>query len=146
MFDPNKIQSAKLKCLHAYWEAKRHDKLMPSRADVDPMDIPWVLGSLSLIDVRGDGDYFWRLDGTKLVEFFGCDMTGRSISEYPYPAYIEILRTRFDDAVRVKGPSVAVRRFSADSHRWNYETLFLPLSSDDMRVEILMQAIEIDRR
>ena len=146
MFDPATIASPKLQRLHAYWDAKRGSRPMPARADIDPVEIPWILGNLSLIEVRGEGDYRWRLDGSNLSAFFGCEMTGRSISEYPYPAFIEKMRATLDAAVRAGGPSRGVRRFSTNTQKWNYESLYLPLSGDGKRIDMLIQAIEIDPR
>jgi len=146
MFDPDTIVSPRLKRLHAYWDAKRGDRPMPSRADIDPVDIPWILGNLSLIEVRGDDDFFWRLDGSNLTAFFGCEMTGRSISQYPFPAYIEKMRATLRAAVLANGPSRIVRRYSSQTQKWNYESLFLPLSADGSRIDMLMQALAIDPR
>jgi hypothetical protein len=120
MFDPDQIHSTRLRRLHAYWDAKRGDRTMPSRADIDPVEMGWILGNLSLIEVREGGDYVWRLDGTNLAEFFGCEMMGRSISEYPYPAYIETMRSTFETAVRAGGPFSAIRRYSEKTQKWNY--------------------------
>lgn len=146
MFDPDTIVSPRLKRLHAYWTAKCGSRPMPSRADIDPVEMPWILGNLSLIEVRGEGDYLWRLDGSNLTAFFGCEMTGRSISEYPYPAFIGKMRATLDDAVRAGGPSRSVRRFSSKTQKWDYESLYLPLSGDGQRIDMLMQALEIDPR
>lgn len=146
MFDPGTIVSPRLRRLHAYWDAKRAGRPMPARADIDPVEIPWILGNLSLIEVNGEGDYRWRLDGTNLSAFFGCEMTGRAISEYPYPAFIDKMRATLDEAVRAGGPSRLVRRFASQSQKWDYETLYLPLSGDGQRIDMLMQALEIDPR
>jgi hypothetical protein len=146
MFDPGTIVSPRLKRLHAYWDARRGSRPMPARADIDPVEIPWILGNISLIEVRGQGDYHWRLDGSNLTAFFGCEMTGRSISEYPYPAFIEKMRATLDEAVRAGGPSRLVRRFTSQSQKWDYETLYLPLSGDGRHIDMLIQALEIDPR
>ena len=146
MFDPDTIVSPRLKRLHAYWDAKRGSRPMPARADIDPVEIPWILGNVSLIEVRGDGEFLWRLDGSNLTAFFGCEMTGRSISEYPYPAFIEKMRAALSAAVRAREPTSAIRRFASQMQKWDYESLYLPLSGDGQRVDMLMQAIEIDPR
>lgn len=146
MFDPKTIVSPRLGRLYAYWDAKRGERLMPARADIDPVEFPWILGNLSLIEVAEDGDFRWRLDGSNLASFFGCEMTGRTLAEYPYPDYVDKMRTTLVGAVHACGPSGFVRRFSSQTQKWNYESLYLPLSNDGQRVDMLMQAIEIDPR
>ncbi len=118
---------------------------MPSRADLDPVDIPWALGDLSLIEILEAGDFRWRVDGTNLSEYFGCDMTGKRLSDYPYPQHIDPMREAFLLPVEADGPAVRIRRFSLQSHRWDYEQLLLPLSSDGGRIDMLIQMLEIER-
>lgn len=146
MFDPLTIASPRLGRLYGYWEARRGDRPMPSRADIDPLDFTWILGNVSLIDVGADGDFRWRLDGTNLTVFFGCDMTGRSILDYPFQGHIASLHGSLLEAVQARAPLRTMRRFSSDAHRWDYESLFLPLSADGGRVDMLLQGIEIERR
>lgn len=56
---------------------------MPTRADLDPLEMrPW-LGNLVLIDVTPDLRFVYRLYGTAFVDSFGVDMTGRSVDDLP---------------------------------------------------------------
>lgn len=146
MFDPQTIASPKLKRLYDYWTAKRGGRAMPARADIDPLDFAWILGNVSLIEVGADGDFRWRLDGSNLATFFGCDMTGRPVSQYPFPNHVESLRASMREAAEARAPIRTLRRFSTDAHRWDYESLFLPLSADGKHVDMLLQGIEIERR
>ena len=56
---------------------------MPSRADLDPLEMGAWLGNLLLIDATPDGRFVYRLYGTKFVDSFGLDMTGRNVDELP---------------------------------------------------------------
>jgi hypothetical protein len=49
--DHLKLQSERLRVAYAYWEAKRDGRLMPSRSDIDPTDIPKLLPYVTLIEV-----------------------------------------------------------------------------------------------
>lgn len=72
----------KLGSLCRLWEAKRGNRLAPSRSDFTVTELrPWI-GHLMVIDVLGAGqDFRYRLYGTDLVDIFGFDLTGRLVSE-----------------------------------------------------------------
>jgi hypothetical protein len=145
MFDPATIASPRLRRLHAYWDAKRAGRAMPARRDIDPLEMTWALGDIALIDVLQDGEFSWRLDGTNLVEFFGCDLTGRRLAEHPSGVHIPAMRQTLETPVRAREPFHQFRPYSKDTYRWNYESLLLPLSDDGMRVDMLLQMLDIKR-
>jgi len=145
MFDPATIASPRLRRLHGYWDAKRAGRAMPSRDDLDPVEIPWALGDVALIDVLPDGEFRWRLDGTRLVDFFGCDLTGLRLAEHPSGVHIPTMRRTLETPVRTREPFHQFRPYSKDAYRWNYESLLLPLSRDGGRVDMLMQMLDVRR-
>lgn len=74
-----------LVALYAYWDAKRGNRRMPSRADIDPVDLKRFLRLLCLIDVVPDErQYVYRVVGTRDVEMRGYDPTGKSVKEGYY--------------------------------------------------------------
>ena len=55
-----------------YWNAKVTDGRLPSRDDVDPIDLGFILGDLILVDVERDPLRFrFRLMGVGMVERLG---------------------------------------------------------------------------
>jgi hypothetical protein len=77
------LTDPRLAALYAYWDGKRAGRAMPVRGDIDPLEMrPW-LGNLLLIDALPDGRFVYRLYGTRFVDSFGLDMTGRSVDELP---------------------------------------------------------------
>ncbi|MBL8805406.1 MAG: PAS domain-containing protein [Rhodospirillales bacterium] len=145
MFNPETIANVRLRRLYDYWDAKRGTREMPARADIDAIEIGWALGDISLVEVLPDGDFRWRVDGSNLSAFFGCDMGGRKLSEYPFPEYVSTLRARFRAPVERREPVFETGSFSRKEYRWKYDTLFLPLTSDGRRVDMLIQMIDIGR-
>lgn len=144
-FDPESIRPPRLRRLYDYWLAKAGTRAMPARADIDPVEIPWAIGHLSLIDVEPGGDYRFRLDAPRNAEFFKRDMTGLTLAEYPFPDRAAIMREDYDAVVATGRPHMATRDFSIDYRRWQYEVLLLPLSADGERVNMLMSMLEIGR-
>ena len=60
------IKHPKLQQLYDYWSVKRGERKMPSRADIDPLDMTFVMGNVILVDViAGEPPGFRiRLHGT----------------------------------------------------------------------------------
>lgn len=74
------IARPNLQALYRLWSERRAGRPAPSRDDFSVEDLrPW-LGHLLLLD-RIDGDDFrYRLYGSSLVEIFGFDLTGRTVT------------------------------------------------------------------
>src|SRR5690606_40981648 len=51
--------------------AKRGDRIMPARADMDPLELRDYLGWIVIVDVLdGGSDFYYRLVGTKVAHYF----------------------------------------------------------------------------
>ncbi|HEX9464233.1 MAG TPA: PAS domain-containing protein [Alphaproteobacteria bacterium] len=77
------LSEPRLRALYDYWDGKRCARPMPTRADLDPLEMRAWLGNLVLIDVTPDRRFVYRLYGTVFVDSFGIDMTGRSVDDLP---------------------------------------------------------------
>jgi hypothetical protein len=61
-------EGQRLRAIHAYWDGKRRGRLMPSRADIDPLELKPYLPQLVLLDVEGDPPRFrYRLVGAEVT-------------------------------------------------------------------------------
>lgn len=69
--------------LYDYWDGKRAGRPWPSRADIDPLDIPLLLKYLLLIEIERlqPMRIRFRLVGTNFHRFFGRDLTGKTRDE-----------------------------------------------------------------
>lgn len=64
-----------------YWRLKGWPERIPSRADIEPMEIPKLLPSVVLLDVKeSPRDFRYRLIGTGVVHHLAEDLTGRWMS------------------------------------------------------------------
>jgi len=71
----------------AYWQRIRGGRLMPSRADLDPLHIPQLLPHVMLIDVlREPLDFRFRLLGSMIDRIVARDYRGLRFSEVPHMA------------------------------------------------------------
>ena len=82
----------KIRRMHDYWLAKRAGRLMPSRADVDLLELRDCLGNLCLVDVTSDVPprFRFRLDGSNLVLATGFDMTGKFLDQRDHFLWIRL--------------------------------------------------------
>lgn len=66
--------------LLAYWRAKAPPGRLPARADIDPADIPDLLGHLMMVEGAGES-FRCRLCGTAIAEAYGRELTGKTFAE-----------------------------------------------------------------
>src|ERR1043165_4094437 len=99
---------ANLQPIYAYWAAKRGDRPMPRRADLDPSEIPArLLPGITLVDVVADPRrYVYRLVGTMEVEVRGYDPTGRSVSEAYFGENEQDATQCYDRVVETRVPAL----------------------------------------
>ena len=126
--------------LYRYWDACRGTRLMPRRADIDPVDMRAWLARMTLIDVDAAEQHFrYRLVGTEIVALRGFDPTGRRV-EAAWPQ---------DDAQLVQAAYRHVTEqkaaiFCHAAERWHFErdpvvgVMLLPLSNDGETVDQIL--------
>jgi len=117
---------------------------MPARRDIDPLEFPYVLGDLMLVDVLREPEpvrFRVRLHGTKLVTQAGYDMTGKSLDALPRPEYRAYVLERCRGLVATGEPLVTVHDRVLDGRIRRYEALWLPLADDGDHVDLLICAL-----
>jgi hypothetical protein len=140
------IAHPKLRQLYEYWDGKRAGRAMPSRADLDPVEMRFVIGNVILVDVIEGKPLGFRirLHGTNLSEQVRFDLTGKMLDEMPLAEFRELTRQSFSKVATTKQLLHAHRDRILDSRRRSYETVILPLSSDGERVDRILCALFYD--
>tara|TARA_R110002167_G_scaffold121454_3_gene299695 strand:+ start:1545 stop:2180 length:636 start_codon:yes stop_codon:yes gene_type:complete len=139
--DPElKFKSTKALELVSYWNEKRGKRRMPSRSDVDPLDLRSHMGSLILIDVEHEPLRLrYRLIGTHITTAMARDSTGKYYDEI-YPP--EILAHIYDSFRWIFDHKKPLRTFGQafypDKNFYEYESLNMPLSDDDDVVNMVL--------
>jgi hypothetical protein len=77
--DIESIKSARVHRLHSYWRSRGAAAGgLPTRAQVDPVDLRSLLPNLFIVEVETDPPRFrYRLVGTAVVEYNQLEFTGR---------------------------------------------------------------------
>jgi hypothetical protein len=137
------IRDARLLRLYRYWAERRGARRFPSRSDIDPLDFPYLLGNVMLVDVASTSPprFRVRLHGSNMVMRAGYDLTGKLLDELPIPEYRDYVVERCKGLLETGAPMVVQhdRRLGGQPQR--YEALWLPLSSDGSRVTMLLCAL-----
>ncbi len=129
------------RAIYAYWTGQRGTRRMPRRTDIDPAEIPpHLLPFLSLIDVvPDDRRYVYRLMGTAEVQVRGFDPTGMSVYQGFLAPDAKDAISRYDIVVATCAPHFDPVPFRAKDARYQtQETIFLPLSDDDVTVNKIL--------
>ncbi|WP_395022428.1 PAS domain-containing protein [Dongia sp.] len=124
----------------AYWRAKAGTRRMPARADIDPAEMKPYLPRVSLIDVVADERRFvYRLVGTEEAALRGYDPTGRSVGEGYFGPNRELAFQHYQYPVEHRAPFCYRGDFEvADGSVENEDVVFLPLSEDDDKVNMIL--------
>lgn len=144
------IRHPVLRRFFAYWRAKAGDRAMPRRADIDPVDFPYALGYVILVEVeRAPLRFRFRLYGSALVNYFGDgDYTGRYADELLPPDYAPFVVKAYTEAVAGGVPRHNKRELVAGGQLLIYDALTLPLADEadpDQIGMLLIVMIPIDR-
>jgi hypothetical protein len=128
-----------------YWVGKRGERKYPARADLDPVDFPYVLGDVVMVDAVScptgspwPWTFRYRLVGTKIVQRDGYDLTGRTLDELPEPEYRERVRATWMEACESGRPVHRVREILLDRRMRRYEVIVLPLASNGEDIDMLI--------
>jgi hypothetical protein len=135
--------------MYEYWNGKRGDRSMPSRADIDPTDIRDVLSNVILTRLEYNPfRVLYRLVGTRSVENAGMDFSGKYLDELDFVSEFEtdwpaIYRAIADEKVPLYG--LCKIRFT-DGVVKPYIAAMFPLSSDGVIVDqvLTIEDLELD--
>jgi hypothetical protein len=135
-----RIDHPRLGELYSYWDRKRGGAPAPARADIDPVEVPRLLGNILICEVQdAPRDFIFRLFGTALVEAVGRDLTGERFSTlFPKSVAPDIVREY--KAVAENFVPVISRKDAhwANKSHIRYERLLLPLSDDGKNVNRIL--------
>ncbi len=132
-----------------YWRSKFGGERLPSRRDIDPVEIPRLLPHILLAEIWQEPFLVrYRLAGTAVAELYGFDYTASYLSreregDEGYAYYMEIYRRICRDKLPLFGrDSVHIR----ERHHIVYEWGEFPLVDDKADVVMTFAAAELFRR
>jgi hypothetical protein len=129
--------------LYDYWQSLRPEGHgLPSRRDIDPLEIPDLLANLWLTDVvseTGTVRFRERLVGTTLARLYGRDTTGKFFEEIYAGEHLARQLATYRAVVEHALPHLARLRVPlADRDFIIYDRLMLPLASDTRTPDMII--------
>ena len=131
------ITDDRLQQAYDYWRQIAAGRAMPTRKDLDPVDIPRLLPHVMLVEVERPGRFRYRLIGTAIAQEQGLNATGRYVGEaIQNPEYrahglmlygqcVGAQRTVYSESLFLSSGGAVERHTKA---------LFMPLSDDGRTV------------
>jgi len=142
------VELPALQDFHAYWLARRGNAPWPPRMALDPLDLKPLLGHITLMDVirppAGPQRFRYRLFGTAFVEWFGFDLTGKTIDDWPQPEYRDYLNASYREVVAAGRPFRRYRSVVKDGRLLRYEALMLPLGPPAQIDQVIIAQFFLD--
>lgn len=129
--------------LVAYWDAKRGDRVLPLRVDIDPTELRAHLPSLIIIEcLPGLTDFRFRLIGTEVAQAHGRDGTGKTVRqlyEAADPVFCDFLLRIYREVAThgALGRAGGSMRYVSREHRCA-DALLLPIAGGDGSVQWIL--------
>jgi hypothetical protein len=135
-------ESADLRRLLEYWERQRGARAFPCRADVDPVDLRFMLDRIALTEVHeGPRRYRLRLVGGYWYRLLGFELTGKWLHDLPQANQRAITEAFYEALIDGRVPRFLRRDSIVDDRVLSYEIMLLPLSEDGSRISMIMTGI-----
>lgn len=133
-------KNADLNKLLAYWNEKRDGRSFPQRADLDPIDLRFMLDRISLVEIHGTANrrYKLRLVGSWWVQKFGVEGTGTWVEDWPNPTQRQVTLASYEALIMHRRPVLVARNAIADGNVLDFELLLLPFSEDGTQISLIV--------
>jgi hypothetical protein len=139
----DQIRRPMLRQLYEYWDQRRGTREFPGRPDIDPIDMRFALGHISLVDVLYEPMRFrYRLHGSIIAARLGIDMTGKFVDEIPEPGRRGFVAENFRVVVVTRQPLLRSGERVMDEQAWNFDSMILPLGLADGVIDMLLLCVE----
>jgi hypothetical protein len=141
-------RSADLRRLLDYWRQRSGQRAFPRRADVDPVDLRFMLDRIALTEVH-DADheprrYRLRLVGSYWYRLLGFETTGMWMHDFPRANQRKLTEDFYAALIEGRQPRFAERDVIVDDQLLHYEIMLLPFSEDGSRISMIMTGIGPD--
>jgi hypothetical protein len=141
-FVSKSAQGSRLAALVRYWREKCGGRPAPSRADIDPLEIPRLLSIVLIADLGSAGGHL-RLLGSETTNALGGEMRGRPIGDLPLGEFTETWRRAFTDALASLEPTAAGGTFTRQGVANRVEAVLMPLTGESGAVEQIFGGLVI---
>ncbi len=130
-----------LRRLFDYWSGKKAGRDLPSRRDIDPVEIgPEILPHILLTDILPDGRLRYRLAGTAVEAVIGESLSGRYIDDLLCPPYRDYILSLYAEVIEKRHAlyTESLYPFLGSQPERLTKRLMMPLVSEDGEVTMVV--------
>lgn len=140
MLSLDQINQRPLAHLYDYWLGKRGARIAPSRADIDPLEMKFILSQLLVFDVLDGGrDFRARVAGTGTYAFHNGDITGDLLSTLKPKEFADAILAHYRAILAHRQPTYSRTGYwDGDYEAEAYHALRLPLSSNGQDIDMIL--------
>lgn len=124
--------------LFRYWQSKRRGRLFPGRRDLDPVEFPYALGNIVLVEVLEGPRFRYRLFGSNVAFRNGFDLTGQVLDDRPPAEYRDFVLGLYRTVLAERKPLFPAGQWVLDGRLLSYEGALLPLAADGTAIDMLL--------
>lgn len=128
----------------AHWDSLTRHGDIPTRAQLDPVNLHPHLHHVFLAERLPDGDYLYRVAGTSIVEAIGFDPTMKRMSAFSDRLHVAKVKQSLDEVVTRCECRFDIQRGLWFGHEWKlYRRLLMPLARADGSVGYILGCIDL---
>ena len=121
-----------------HWDGLRGSNLLPAYRAVDPLDIPWALSRIYIVEAR-DGDFVYRLAGEDIADRYNQSLKGKRISDLFSDPSAAGIRKRWQRVIEApSGYYSYTQHMSIHQSVVTARRVLLPLGADGQTADHLM--------
>lgn len=145
MIDPRSFKRSVTRTAYDYWLSKCNAEQLPRRADINPRELLAILPCIFLMEVRIEPLRFrFRLVGTRLVQWWGQDLTGIVLAGRDSEPKCQRIFKDFQSTVVDRAPRRDELKGPSSAHEfYDFERLLAPLSNDGNSVDMILGAADL---
>lgn len=136
------VQNPRLRALIRYWHEKRGDRSMPSRSDIDPVEIPRLLPVALIADGRTRPARI-RLIGTEATLHCGAEMRGQPVDAFDFGRFTPTWTEAFALVARSGIPVAASGSYFDGVRSHVIEIVLMPLSDESGGAGLIFGGLHI---
>jgi len=141
--DLSLVKSEAIAAAWRYWQSKSETLSIPSRSQIDPLEMRQFLSKVLMIDVESEREFTYRLCGTHVAAINGKDLTGQRASDVNLGASSQQFIEAYQRTIRGREPILFTGHLWWQNREWvGFEQIILPLSTDGIAVDKLMCVID----
>lgn len=114
-----------------HWIKLRGPHAMPSYADLDPVEFPWALANIFVVEVQPGTDFVYRIAGEEHTQRYRRNLKGARVTDIMQPEAAEAIFERWRLVLDLPAAFFIVTHHKSDEgDSVRGERLVLPLGND----------------